>query len=556
MNSIKIIPIGGLGEIGRNMTLFETESTIIAIDCGLKFPTFEMHGIDFVIPDFNYLRKKKEKFKALIVTHGHEDHIGAIPFLLKDFPSITIYATKLTLELIKARILENRVFLNKDRLPRMVELNPGRNYNSQDLSFLPFRVNHSIADSVGIAINTNSGYIIYTGDFKIDNTPIDSKIFDYHKLSELGNKRVVLLMSDSTNSERKGFSPSERDISENLDYYFSRATGKIIAATFASNIHRIQQIIDIAQKNNRNVFISGFSIEKNIEIARQLGYINFHKNLIHPIEDLKKFPSSSVVCIVTGTQGEPMSVMTKIAENTHKQLKVEKGDLVLLASSVIPGNEFLVNRNINKLYELGATVIQSESEDIHVSGHGYSEEQKIMINLTKPKNFMPVHGEYRHLYNHSETARSVGIDEKNIFIMKNGDILELNEQKLKLVDSIDIQNIFIDGKGIGDISDIVIKERQHLAADGIVAVIITLSREDGQLASPVEILSRGFVLIDNSEVLFDKTKEYVTQIVNNWILDNSRNWNELKKRIQNQLKSYFMKEIAREPLILSLIIEV
>lgn len=554
--ALRIIPVGGLGEIGRNMTLFESESSIVAIDAGLQFPTIEMYGIDYVIPDFNYLKSNRTKFKGLIVTHGHEDHIGAISYLVKEFPYIKVFGTRLTLELIKARILEKRAFTNEINLPDMIEIIPDRFYYCDDFEFMPFRVNHSIADAVGIAIKTPYGFIVHTGDFKIDNTPVDGKIFDYHTLSDLGKKGVLLLMSDSTNSERKGFSNSEKEVVENLDYYFTKAKGKIIAATFASNIHRIQQIFDVAKKFDRRVFVSGLSLEKNIEIARQLGYINFERNFLHPLEDLKKFPPSKVVCIVTGTQGEPMSVLTRMADNKHKQIKIEKDDLVLLASSVIPGNEHLVFKNINKLYELGATVVQSESDDIHVSGHAYTEEQKIMIHLTRPKYFMPIHGEYRHLSIHANTAQMVGIPSDRIFLLKNGDILEIENGTIHLAGNIEPENIFVDGKGIGDISDIVIEERQKLAEDGTVAVVITLTKDGSNLASPIEIISRGFVLIDNSEYLLDKARDLSNNVVNKWILDGSNSWDDLKKRVKRELKKYFNEEIARDPFIIVIIVEV
>lgn len=554
--SLRIIPVGGLGEIGRNMTLFESDQSIIAIDAGLQFPTADMYGIDFVIPDFNYLRSNRAKFKGLIVTHGHEDHIGAISYLVKEFGYITIYGTKLTLELIKARILEKKSFINQVNLPEMVEIQPDRFFKCDDFEFMPFRVNHSIADAVGIAIKTQYGYIVHTGDFKIDNTPVDNKIFDYHALSDLGRKGVLLLMSDSTNSERKGFSNSEKEVVENLDYYFTKAKGKIIAATFASNIHRIQQIFDVAKKYDRKVFVSGLSLEKNIEIARQLGYINFERSFLNPLEDLKKYPPSKVVCIVTGTQGEPMSVLTRMADNKHKQIKIEKDDLVLLASSVIPGNEHLVFKNINKLYELGATVVQSESDDIHVSGHAYMEEQKIMIHLTRPKYFMPVHGEYRHLSIHANTAQTVGIPPERIYLLKNGDILEVEDANVRLNGNIEPENVFVDGKGIGDISDIVIEERQKLAEDGTVAVVITLTKDTGVLASPIEVISRGFVLIDNSEYLLEKAKDLSNQVVNKWVVDGSNSWDDLKKRIKRELIKYFKEEIARDPFIIVIIVEV
>lgn len=552
MHRIRIVPLGGMGEIGKNMTVFETKNSLIAIDAGIMFPTFEMFGIDFVIPDINYIRSNSDKFKGIIVTHGHEDHIGAIPFILGEFPDIKIFATRLTIAMIKNRIQKPEL-INNDVF---VEIIPRRKYKIGDFEFMPFRVNHSIADAVGIAFFTPYGIIVHTGDFKIDNTPMDGEIFDYYTLSQLGEKGVLLLMSDSTNVTNKGFSKSEREISENIKDLIKKAKGKVIVATFASNIHRIQQISEISFYAGKKVFVSGYSLEKNIEIASKLGYLNLPFRKFFKIEDAKSYPDKDIVAIVTGTQGEPLSILTKIAENKFKHLKIRKNDVVILSSSTIPGNEPMVVRIINKLHELGAQVYSKDFEDVHVSGHASSEELKIMINLTKPRYFMPVHGEYRHLYLHKELAKNIGIEESNIFLQKDGDIIEIENGKIFYRGNIEPEEIFVDGKGIGDISDIVLKDRQILAADGIVVTVITINQKEGKLFNEPEILTRGFIYVNNSEEIIEKSKEIVVDSFNSWNSENGKDLNLLKRKIKSNLKRYFKNEIARDPMILSLIIKV
>ena len=558
MSKIRVITVGGLGEIGKNMTLFESENTLVSIDAGIMFPTFEMYGIDFVIPDLNYIRSNQDKFKAIIVTHGHEDHIGAIPFIIKEFPSTKIYATKLALGMIRNRIqsLERQYKNSIYNKNNFIEIQPGYTYKIGDFVFTPFRVNHSIADAVGIAFFTDEGVIIHTGDFKIDNTPIDGEIFDYHTLSDFGKKGVLLLLSDSTNVANKGFSKSEKEISENLQNIITKASGKVIVATFSSNIHRIQQIAEISFKAGKKVFVSGYSLEKNIELAHKLGYLNLPFKHFYKIEDVKNYSPKDVVAIVSGTQGEPLSVLTKIAENRYPDLKITKGDVVILSSSTIPGNEPMVTGIINKLFELGAEVYSKEFEDVHVSGHASQEELKIMLNITRPKYFVPIHGEYKHLHLHKELAKTIGIDDKNIFLLKDGDIIEIDNGRIRYKGNIEPEEVFVDGKGIGDISDIVLKDRQILAADGIVVVVITLDTKETKLYSDPEILSRGFILVNNSEEFIEKSKEIVIKTVKKWEEEKHRDFGYLKKKIKSNLKKYFNKSIARDPMILSLIITV
>jgi len=464
VSSLRIIPIGGLGEIGRNMTLFETESVLVAIDCGVMFPSYDLYGIDLVIPDFEYIRSKREKFKGLFLTHGHEDHIGGIPYLIKEFGKINIYGTKLTNAFVKNRLLSMNLYSDLN----FIELNPSMKYKVGDLVFTPFHVNHSIADSVGFIISSEFGNIVYTGDFKIDNTPVDNKIFDWYILSEISKKGINLLMSDSTNSINQGFSISEKKISSTLEKLIKESNSKIIFATFSSNIHRIQQIAEISYKNGKHIFVSGMSLEKNIKIAKDLGYLDIHDDYFHPITEISNFPDSKKVIIVTGTQGEPLSALSKIADDSFKYVSIAKGDVVVFSSSTIPGNEPLVVRIINKLYKLGAKVFNKELEDVHVSGHASAEELKIILNITKPKYFIPIHGELRHLYEHAELAKMVGIKEENIFILQNGDVIEMNSDNIEKVTNLDLNEVFIDGKGVGDIPDVVIKDRKILGTDGVV----------------------------------------------------------------------------------------
>jgi beta-CASP RNase J family ribonuclease len=554
VSSLRIIPIGGLGEIGRNMTLFETESVLVAIDCGVMFPSYDLYGIDLVIPDFEYIRSKREKFKGLFLTHGHEDHIGGIPYLIKEFGKINIYGTKLTNAFVKNRLLSMNLYSDLN----FIELNPSMKYKVGDLVFTPFHVNHSIADSVGFIISSEFGNIVYTGDFKIDNTPVDNKIFDWYILSEISKKGINLLMSDSTNSINQGFSISEKKISSTLEKLIKESNSKIIFATFSSNIHRIQQIAEISYKNGKHIFVSGMSLEKNIKIAKDLGYLDIHDDYFHPITEISNFPDSKKVIIVTGTQGEPLSALSKIADDSFKYVSIAKGDVVVFSSSTIPGNEPLVVRIINKLYKLGAKVFNKELEDVHVSGHASAEELKIILNITKPKYFIPIHGELRHLYEHAELAKMVGIKEENIFILQNGDVIEMNSDNIEKVTNLDLNEVFIDGKGVGDIPDVVIKDRKILGTDGVVFVLLTVNKRNLELVSNPEIVTRGFIYVNDSEEFLDKSIKLVTKIYNKWLEENKKsiNFTNLKNKIRANLQNYYKKVLDRQPMILSMIIEI
>ncbi|MCX8058371.1 MAG: ribonuclease J [Spirochaetes bacterium] len=557
MAVLRIIPIGGLGEIGRNMTLFETENTLIAIDCGVMFPSYDLYGIDLVIPDFDYIRSKREKFKALFLTHGHEDHIGGIPYLIKEFGKVNIYGTKLTNAFIKNRLIGLNNFIDLN----FIELNQRFKYKVGDFILIPFRVNHSIADSVGFIIETKYGNIVYTGDFKIDNTPVDGETFDFYSLAEAKERGVLLLLSDSTNSMSQGFSESEKKISGTLEKLIKESKGRIIFATFSTNIHRIQQIAEISIKNGKHIFVSGMSLEKNIKIAKELGYLDINDNFIHPIQDINDFPNKEKVIIVTGTQGEPLSVLSKIADDNFKFLSIEKGDIVVFSSSTIPGNEPLVVRIINKLYKLGAKVYNKEIEDVHVSGHASAEELKIMLNLTKPSYFIPVHGELRHLYAHAELAKMVGIKDENIFILSNGDVIEIDENRIEKVTNLELNEVFIDGKGIGDIPDIVIKDRKILGTNGVVFVLLTVNKKNLELISNPEIVTRGFIYVNDSEEFIEKSVKLVIKIYQKWLDDTindrkSVNFTNLKNKIRSILQKYYKRVLDREPMILSMIVEI
>lgn len=557
MAGLRIIPIGGLGEIGRNMTLFETEDSIVAIDCGVMFPSFDLYGIDLIIPDFDYIRSKREKFKALFLTHGHEDHIGGIPYLIKEFGKINIYGTKLTNAFVKNRLQAFGLLTDLS----FIELIPRFKYKIGELIFIPFRVNHSIADSIGFVIQTKYGNIVYSGDFKIDNTPVDNEVFDFYTLSEAKERGVLLLMSDSTNAMSYGFSESEKKISGTLEKLIKETKGRIIFATFSTNIHRIQQICEISIKNGKHIFVSGMSLEKNIKIAKELGYLDIDERYLHPIQDINDYADKEKVIIVTGTQGEPLSALSRIADDNFKFLNIEKGDIVVFSSSTIPGNEPMVVRIINKLYKLGAKVYNKELEDVHVSGHASTEELKLMLNLTRPKYFIPVHGELRHLYAHSELAKMVGIKEENIFILTNGDVIEIDNNKIEKVANLELNEVFIDGKGVGDIPDIVIKDRKILGTNGVVFVLLTVNKRNLELVANPEIVTRGFIYVNDSEEFLDKSIKLVIKTYQKWledIINNKKNINftNLKNKIRSNLQNYYKKVLDREPMILSMIVEI
>ncbi len=548
--SIKIIPLGGCRDIGKNCTLFQYKDEIIIIDCGVMFPESGMYGIDLVIPDMSYLFKNLDKVKALLLTHGHEDHIGAVPYLIRVL-NIPVYGTKFTLGLVKNRLAEHGLL-------EMTELNEVKHrepFKLGSFNIELIRTTHSIADSAAILMETPVGKVLHTGDFKIDHTPIDDNRFDFYRFAELGENGLLTLMSDSTNIEKDGYTLPEKGIYHTLRETFRKTKGRIFVATFASNIHRIQIVFDLAKEFNKKVVISGRSMESNIEIAGELGYLNFSKDQVLQVEDLKDVPRNKTIMITTGTQGEPMSALSLIAHEKHKWLMIDEGDTVIISASVIPGNERGVSKIVNNLLKAGAHVIYEAFEDVHVSGHGYREELKMMISLTKPKFFIPIHGEYRNLKAHAKVANDLGVPENRIQIMQDGDIIEITQTSIQKVGSIDCQQVFVDGKGVGDVGQKVIQDRQALSEDGIVVVIVSMQGSNGQLKYKPEIISRGFVYIKEASLLIDKAQEIVLKITEEYKSETELDFAAFKNKIKTKLRNYFYNETKRKPMIVVRIIE-
>ncbi len=544
---VKVIPLGGLGGIGKNITLFEQNDEIIIVDCGIMFPRDEMPGIDYIIPDFSYIRKNKSKVKAIVITHGHEDHIGAISFLLQEV-QVPIYGTKLTLGLIQSRLAERAPGYD----PQLIEVVPREVVNIGSFTIEFIRVNHSIIGGVGLAIQTVAGTIIHTGDFKIDFSPVDGEVTDLYKFAEYGEKGVLLLMSDSTNAEKEGFTRSESILMDKLSDIFSTSKGRIIVASFASNIQRIQQVLDTALKYNRKVAISGLSMQKNLEIASNLGFLNVREDVIVSLEDANKLPNKKLVIIGTGTQGEPMSALARMAFGTHRHFISEKGDTVIITASVIPGNERMVTNIVNALMELGVNVYYDKATDIHVSGHGSSKELKLMLTITKPKFFMPIHGEYKHLKKHAEIAESLNIKPSRIVIGRNGDVLELTTKSFKKIDSLPLTEMYVDGTEIGDIASSVIKDRHLMSTDGIIFINAVISQ--GMLLKTPEITTKGFVGHDNFKIhgMLDKD----IQVRVNKMLREGLSASEMEDRLNRSLKNFIYKLARRNPLLVIRISEV
>lgn len=549
-DSVKIIPLGGCKEIGKNCTLFEYKDEIIVIDCGVMFPESGMYGIDLVIPDMSYIFKNHDKVSAILLTHGHEDHIGALPYLVR-VVNVPIYGTKFTLGLVKSRLQEHGL-LDKVELICVQHREP---FKLGSFNVEMIRTTHSIADSAAILLETPVGKILHTGDFKIDYNPIDGKKFDFYKFAELGEKGLLCLLSDSTNIEKEGYTAPERGIYHSLRETFRKTKGRIFVATFASNIHRIQIIFDLAKEFNKKVAISGRSMESNIEIAKELGYLNFSKDLILQMENLKDFPRNKTILITTGTQGEPMSALSLLAHEKHKWLMIEEGDTVIISASVIPGNERGVSKIINNLLQAGASVIYEAFEDVHVSGHGYKEELKMMISLTKPKFFIPVHGEYRNLVAHARAAKDLGIPESRTQVMQNGDIIEVTPSYIYKSGQIDIQPVFVDGKGVGDVGSKVIQDRQSLSEDGIVVVIVYLHGQNGNLKYNTEIISRGFVYIKESSTMINKAQGLILKVTEDYHTEQELDFTTFKQKIKSSLRAFFYSETRRKPMIVVRIIE-
>jgi ribonuclease J len=549
---LSVIPLGGLGETGKNIMAIKYRDDIIVIDCGLMFPEDEMLGVDVVIPDISYLLENKKLVKGIILTHGHEDHIGAIPYLLESF-NVPIFGTSLTLGLLKAKLEENLV---KEKAALNL-VNPGQKISLGAFVIEFLQVNHSIPDSVGLVINTPLGMIVHTGDFKIDQTPVNGDEMMIHRFAELGSQDVLLLMSDSINSEKSGFTPSERTVGSALERVFNHAAeDRIIIATFASNLHRLQQIVDTSEKFCRKILVLGHKVQSVIDTATQLNKLRLPEKIMVSPEEAKNLPKKKIAIITTGSQGEPMSVLTKLAFTQHKQLEISAGDTVIISASTIPGNEKIISRTIDSLFKLGAKVIYDANSTVHVSGHASQEELKIMLNLVKPKYFLPIHGEYRQLVKHKRLAEEVGLKAEQIFIMENGQVLEILKDKAMLAGRVQAGKILVDGLGIGDVGNIVLRDRRQLSQDGIFIVVVTISKENGQVLAGPDMVSRGFVYVRESEKLMEEAKEKVAYALEQCQEKHMSEWSAIKSSVREVLGKFLYEKTRRRPMIMPIIMEV
>lgn len=552
LQKIQIIPLGGIGEIGKNMFALRYENEMIVIDSGLMFPDDEMYGIDVVIPDISYLVENKEKIKGIILTHGHEDHIGGLPYVLPQL-DVPVYGTKLTLGLVEIKLKDHH-------LGKGVSLNlirPGCSMKiSENLKVEFFRTNHSIPDSVGMAIYTPAGIVVHTGDFKFDQTPVDGEITDYCRLAELGRKGVLVALSDSTNAERPGYTLSEKVVGETIQEIFRQVGGRIIVATFASNVHRIQQVINAAYLNDRKVAVIGRSMVNVVGISRELGYLDIPNKCLIEVEDIKNFPENRLALLTTGSQGEPMSALTRISQSEHRKVEIVNGDTVIIAASAIPGNEKTVSRTIDNLFKRGAQVFYKSVSGVHVSGHASQEELKLMLNLLKPRYLIPIHGEYRHLVYHAKMAESVGIPPENVFVTENGAILEFTGKSAKKVGRIHTGNVLVDGLGVGDVGNIVLRDRKMLSEDGILIVVIAIDRGNNKILAGPDIVSRGFVYVRESEELIEGARHHVTDALDKLGLQKMGDWSTIKNTVRDVLGKYFWDKTRRRPMILPIISEI
>ena len=550
-NTLRIIPLGGLGEIGLNMMVMEYADSIIIIDCGLMFPEDYMLGIDIVIPDITYLRKNKEKVKAFIITHGHEDHTGALPFVLREIKA-PVYGTPLTIGLIKEKLEEFKL----DRETEFKTVKPRDKVSVGPFEIEFIRVSHSIADGAGLAIKTPVGVVIHTGDFKLDQTPVDGEILDYARFSEYGENGVLLLLSDSTNVEKEGYTVSEKEVGVTFEEIFRKSSGRIIVAAFSSNIHRIQQVLDVAENFGRKVTLNGRSMIANVRIAQELGYLKVSDGLIVDLKELDNLPPQRAVLLTTGSQGEPMSALTRMAMDDHKQIRVRRGDTVILSSKFIPGHEKAISNMMNHLYRRGAEVIYEKVSEIHVSGHASQEELKLMLNMVKPRHFIPVHGEYRHLVKHSQLAEKVGVKKENIVLAEDGDVIEVTEKSISVRERVESGKVFVDGKGVGDVRDMVLKDRKHLSQDGLVIAILALNEKTGEIIYGPDIITRGVVFEEESAELLENARNIVIEVLGNINVEAKTDWLEVKEELRRALRRYFNKTLERRPVILPLIVEI
>lgn len=550
--TVRVIPLGGLNEIGKNITLYECGNDVIIVDCGIAFPDADMLGVDLVIPDFTYLESIADKVRGVFITHGHEDHIGAIPYLLKrfDFP---IYGTRLSLGLIEGKLKEHGLL----RQAKLQVVSPGQTVKTGCMSVEFVRVNHSIPDAIAMAVHTPAGVIIQTGDFKIDYSPIEGEPIDLARFAELGNEGVLALLSDSTNAEKPGFTMSESKVGATFNTLFSNAEGRrIIVASFASNIHRVQQIIDCAVKYGRKVAVSGRSMINVVGKAVELGYLSIPDNVLIELDQVNRYPAEQIVLVTTGSQGEPLSALSRMANSDHRKVTVTSEDVIIISATPIPGNEKHVTRVINDLLRLGAEVIYDKMYEVHVSGHACQEEQKILLSLTKPRYFLPVHGEYKHLRAHAKTAEMVGVEPGNIHIGEIGQVIELSQKELKCTQSVEAGGVFVDGLGIGDVGSIVLRDRKLLAQDGLIIVVATINGKTKACVAGPDIVSRGFVYVRESEQLMEEAKRVVTQALERCIEGKVHDWTTIKMNIRDALSSFIYRKTKRSPMILPVIMEV
>ena len=549
---VKISFLGGMNEIGKNMTLYEYKNDMFIVDCGLAFPTAELPGVDLVIPDFTHILNNRDRIRGIIITHGHEDHIGALAYLLKQV-NIPVYATKLTIGLIKGK-LEEHGLLNSAKL---VEIKPRDNITLGAFNIELIHVNHSIPDSVGLAIRCPAGIIIQTGDFKIDTTPVDGDMIDLPRFAEYGKKGVLALLSDSTNAERPGTTPSESMVGDSFGTLFRKAGNRrIIVATFASNIHRVQQIMDVAKATKRKVAVLGRSLENLVNVGAELGYLNVPKNVLISIDTIGNYSDDKLVIITTGSQGEPMSALTKIATGEHRKVNITPNDYVIISATPIPGNEKMVGNIVNILIKQGVEVIYENMYDVHASGHACQQDLKLMIGMVKPKFFIPVHGEQKHLVKHASLAQAMGIPKKNIFIGDIGNCIEITNDEIKKLDNVPSGEIYVDGYGVGDVGNVVLNDRKRLSRDGIIIVVATIDSETGYVVSGPDIVSRGFVFVKENEELMASAKEVAIKVFNSQYDRKYRDWNSLKTKLRDELSKLMYEKTKRSPMILPIFMEI
>jgi ribonuclease J len=547
---LRIIPLGGLGEFGLNMMLLEYEDSAIAIDCGLMFPGADLLGIDLVVPDVTYLLEHREKLKGIVLTHAHEDHVGALPYILRHL-EVPVFGTRLTLGLLNNKLREH----NLDDTADIREITAGQPWELAPFQVEGIRVTHSLMDCLALAVETPAGTVIHTGDFKIDNTPMEGEMFDFQRFAAYGEKGVLLLLSDSTNVERSGYTPSEREVGTNLEQIFQASAGRVLVSTFSSSIPRIQQVVDISERCGRRTVLSGRSMIRNSQVASELGYLRLPRNFMTENERWQDLASDRLTFLTTGSQGEPLSVLHRVALDDHKSIKIEPGDTVILSSKFIPGNEKTISNLINHLYRRGAEVHYEKVSEIHVSGHASQEELKTMLQLTRPRYFVPIHGEYRHLVRHRRLAQEVGVPEANCFILEDGDVLEITAHSAQKTTSIQAGRVFVDGKGVGDVGDVVIRDRRHLSEDGMVLAVMAIHQQTGELVAGPDLISRGFMRDEEGEEILEQARKVVLETLGGINRETRTDPAELQEEVRKSLRRYFRKRLDRRPVVLPYIIE-